>query len=1584
MLLSRPATPIRSAASSWIWLIAVLLAVGIWLASALDFAPGHGSDRAINPLSSAGLLSDDGVYLWQDGDRQIPLRLVESLPAGTLAASTVSALGEWATRAATAYTPLSGDSKSTTLGERADNWFISDTGQLYLLVGGVIALFDAHLDQPAIDAVFRRHGIAAEHTSPVGEIPNAFLFATASDVETLRLVDALSSEPSVSHATPNMFTPRSWGDSTQNHSTGLSEAGEQRCLVSNPPLSDPYSHCLWHLDADTAYRYNDIDPVIDINIDDVWDTTMGEGITAAIVEEGVNAFHEDLADNFDNANSDLNGGDIGLSSHGTAVAGIVGARDNALGGRGVAPRVNLVQYIRNVGNTSRHAAVFTLNKEIVAVSNHSYGKQSHNAANLMRETKVWKEAIATGLDQGFDGKGTVYVVTAGNGRGLEIGSGWTGLEEMQSHHGTIPVCAVNALGSSTSYSERGPSLWVCAPSWDTNQPGIFTSAYDWRTEADNTYTDSFSGTSAAAPMVTGVVALIRSVNHDLTWRDVKLILANTAQLNDPTDAGWESGEEHYGPGDGQYSFNNRYGFGVVNAKAGVEAARNWPLLPQMQTTTAEYRGGQVGLPRVGAPTEVTLDVQTGITFTEYVEVTMDLRTEHLREFTFTLVSPSGSESILLPAAPRCSGCGHNGAFTFGTSRHLGEDPSGTWTLKITNGGRGVASRGHLADWEVVVYGHAESQWITLTASPPQVEEGDSVELTATLSGDAPTQDMVIPVILQAGTAATADYDDVTSITIPAGASSGSATITTVGDNHQEGDETFTATLGVLPPGYRTLPAATKITIIGHEPEVRITAGPGVTEGGAATFAVTANPPPTADLEVNVTMSESGDFGITPVTSVTVPPSGSATLTVPTSDDSLAEPDGSVTATIAPGTGYVVSTPAGAATVMIADQGVPGPEVLFASEHAVEEQRSRVVSLDTSRHKGAISFALDGPDANHFTLYGSARLLVFSGQKYDPPVDADKDGVYEIGLKVDDSQAGSTYVPLYFTVTNAKLLASAQQQWDKLTLDQRQEALAEWQPSLLTPAFAQLESEVQARVVRFYRQPRVMTTPSEKTEISVAGGSAVAEGDDATFTLTANPAPSAALTVSVTAAQSGDFGIATGLQTITIPTTGHATLTLSTSDDQTKEPDGSALLRINGGADYTVSSTQAAAAVAISDNDTPLPAVPDVSIIGRSGITEGDTAEYVITARPAPAAALTVDIEISQKGDFGVGTGLQTITIPTSGRATLSLSTSDDRIHEPHGSVTVTVIGGTGYTLSSTQTAAAVAISDNDPKPPDCEHVPADTVTVTEVIIWRTAYANNYLHVLRWNRVLAALGEDINVTPMTVEESRAYQNRFKNSRWDRTTRTLEALLAHCSDEDRDDLTPTNPEISISSGPGITEGETARFTITADPAPTAPLTLLVSVDQTGDLGLHPGAQGVTIPISGSVTLTVRTYNDQTVESDSSVFVSINRGNGYTVSSTHSAAFVAVSDDDLPPPDDPVSSTCEHLPADAVTAAEIIVWRGQYSNAPHVLRWNRVLATLGEDIDVTPMTVEESAANWDRFKNSRWDRTTRTLQALAQCPD
>ena len=90
------------------------------------------------------------------------------------------------------------------------------------------------------------------------------------------------------------------------------------------------------------------------------------------------------------------------------------------------------------------------------------------------------------------------------------------------------------------------------------------------------------------------------------------------------------------------------------------------------------------------------------------------------------------------------------------------------------------------------------------------------------------------------------------------------------------------------------------------------------------------------------------------------------------------------------------------------------------------------------------------------------------------------------------------------------------------------------------------------------------------------------GGSASFTLIATPSPVASLAVSVTVAQSGEYGVSTGQRTVTVSTGGSVVFTVGTTDDSTDEADGSVTATVGGGSGYRVSTSQGAATVSVAE------------------------------------------------------------------------------------------------------------------------------------------------------------------------------------------------------------------------------------------------------------------------------------------------------------------------------------------------------------------------------------------------------------------
>lgn len=494
-----------------------------------------------------------------------------------------------------------------------------------------------------------------------------------------------------------------------NYPTFLEDCQVATSALNEPQIGDSLYGCQWHLRNQTGE---------DINVEAVWaEGYKGEGVNVAIVDDGMDFNHEDLTDNVNQAlNYDYTDSGTVFSPfehHGTKVTGIIAARDNSVGVRGVAPRATIYgyNYLASQSTDAQRADVMTRNAVATAVSNNSWGHM--DGPGLGEANLFWERAVDFGVTNGYGGKGTFYSWASGNGHLLGDDAN---LDELANYYGVTAICAVNDGDVRASYSELGANLWVCAPSGEPRSSGnreiITTENYD-------RYVYDFSGTSAATPIVSGVAALMRQANPDLTWRDLKLILAASARKNDPANAGWQDGARKYGstsPAD-RYHFNHEYGFGVVDAKAAVDMTKGWGSnLPALQSSTAASGNFRFQIPDLPATLIATtynhdLTLNTDIDFIEFVEVNVTFSHPSFRDLDIELVSPSGAVSKLAvpfdtytPDDPTDEDfIPLNGTFRFGSARHLGENPNGVWRLRVSD--HIELGSGTWDSWDIKVYGH---------------------------------------------------------------------------------------------------------------------------------------------------------------------------------------------------------------------------------------------------------------------------------------------------------------------------------------------------------------------------------------------------------------------------------------------------------------------------------------------------------------------------------------------------------------------------------------------------------------------------------------------------------------------------------------------------------------------------------------------------------------------------------------------------------------------------------------------------------------------------------------------------------------
>ncbi len=476
------------------------------------------------------------------------------------------------------------------------------------------------------------------------------------------------------------------------------------CRGISADTEDPLYGCQWHLKntGQLSFSGNRITAGEDINIEGVWNEDVyGTGINVAIVSDGIDLSHEDLSANVRSGpNYDLSDSS---SFSGTRAAGVTAATGyNGLGVRGTAPGASIYSY-RLSGDISEADAVVR-NKEITAVSVN--GRGSEDGAFFQEASSSWEEGVELGIKQGFYGKGVFYV--RGVGDGHERGD-QANFNEYSSYYGVTAVCSTDGFGKKSIFSEEGVNLWVCAPGSD-----IVT------TDNKNDYVVT-SGTFLSASQVGGVAALLREINGNLSWRDIKLILAGSARQNDFFDMSWETGAVKYGSDTERYNSNPKYGFGVVDAEAAAELAKSWKGVGEMRTITASS-DNELTIPDGDGEADGVLvsrlmipDLEE-VTFTEFVEAELVLSCDCLQDLNIQITSPSGTVSELVREVVRGSSNEEENCVSylrrthrFGSARHLGEDPSGEWILHITDTAYGDEENEEntvtLHSWSVKVYGH---------------------------------------------------------------------------------------------------------------------------------------------------------------------------------------------------------------------------------------------------------------------------------------------------------------------------------------------------------------------------------------------------------------------------------------------------------------------------------------------------------------------------------------------------------------------------------------------------------------------------------------------------------------------------------------------------------------------------------------------------------------------------------------------------------------------------------------------------------------------------------------------------------------
>jgi len=624
-------------------------------------------------------------------------------------------------------------------------------GSTYQITDEIIVKFQAGVGATRISEILDKVGVVVKKDYP--RLGNCYLVVVtdAAGANPVKVANRLESYAEVEYAEPSLVN--------------------RFAQFAFP--SDALFPNQWHL-----YSKNqsapDINTHADASVYEAWQITKGSReIVVAVLDDGFELSHPDfqgpgkVVEAVDFTGDDDNPLPGSEDYHGTPCAGVAIAEENDQFCIGVAPGCAFmpVRFPLSAHDTWL-IEIFEYVSQRAHIASCSWGMIPGDYDLNSAVSDTFADLVRTG---GKDGRGLVIVFAAGNYDAplnatvdytIRWASGWwiyqaTGriINGYAAHPDTVAVSACTSLNRKALYSNWGREVTVAAPS-DNFDPttlskltgrGITTTDNEYYGDdftPGKRYTHSFGGTSSATPLVSGIAALMKSANPELTALDIKAILEQTADKIED-----HSTDTLYGHAKGTYQNGHSewFGYGKVNAHSAVQEAVS---RLSVRRIIEKENATVVAIPDFSAS-----GITSSVNISESdpvaeVEVMVDIAHSWIGDLEVSLVSPQGTRVLL---HDRAGVNQHNICRTYtladtsALEGFINEPAQGEWVLAVAD--RARQDTGNLNRWRLKL-ALSQDRHIRVTSAesltiPDDDPEGIASQLS--VSRDGQVQNLTVSV-----------------------------------------------------------------------------------------------------------------------------------------------------------------------------------------------------------------------------------------------------------------------------------------------------------------------------------------------------------------------------------------------------------------------------------------------------------------------------------------------------------------------------------------------------------------------------------------------------------------------------------------------------------------------------------------------------------------------------------------------------------------------------------------------------------------------------------------------------------------------